>query len=106
MVQSGPDRGLFWGPLKTPDQGLELICHGPVPRILDWTVENGPVSSLKMETVKKTRPYGLALSDYSPVWSLEIWDRTIRSGLRLDRKLSFAFPSQLEHVSVTPKYYS
>jgi hypothetical protein len=102
-VRSGPDRGLFWRPFQ------KLGPHGPAPpdRSPDCktTVRSGPVSSLKMETAKKTGPYGLGLPDRSPVWTGENWDWTVRPGLRLDHKLSFAFPSKLEHVSVTPRRY-
>ena len=61
--------------------------YGPVWKIrsgLENTVRSGkygPVSSLKIETVKGTGPYGLALWDRSPVQSMEIVgpDRTVRS---------------------------
>src|SRR5580692_1659353 len=43
-----------------------------------------PVLSSKMETVKKTGPYGPASPDCSPVRSLKNWDRTVRSSLRSD----------------------
>jgi hypothetical protein len=59
---------------------------------------------LKMETDKKTGPYGPAFWDRSPVPSKKKLDRTIRSGPRLDRSYAYMHISKLSDS--TKDYYN
>src|SRR5580692_172042 len=86
-VWSGPDRSLFWRPLeRAGPHGPENWDRSLVPKCTVQSQFYGPVSSMEMETVKKTGLYGLASPDRSPAQSLENWDRTVCSSLRPDCK--------------------
>ncbi len=49
---------------------------------------------MKIETDKKTGLYGPGLLDCSPVRSEKQLDRTVRSGLRLDRSYAHMYNSK------------
>src|SRR5580692_2958461 len=84
-VRSSPDRSLFWRLLeRARPHGPENWDRSPVPKSTVQSQFYSPVSSMEMETVKKTGLYGLAHPDHSPVRSLENWDWTVRSSLRPD----------------------
>src|SRR5580693_2732314 len=86
-VRSGPDRSLFWRPLeRAGPHGPENWDRSPVPKSVVQSQFYGPVSSMEMETVKKTGLYSLAPLDRSPVRSLENWNWTVRSSLKPDCK--------------------
>jgi hypothetical protein len=59
---------------------------------------------LKMETDKKTGPYGPAHWDRSPVRSQKKLDRTIRSSLKPDRSYVYMYISKLSDS--TKDYYN